>query len=198
MFVVVIFSVIIGLVVAVYYTVPNIKLRIDDTLYAVSNDITKEDVYLNVNLSTYALLSNFYVTQHAVASAPLLGSGVGTYELAYDNILPEHMKAYWTLNRSDANSMGFRLAVEVGLIGFLAVVYFLYHFRVKRLVTWSVEKEILWVINNGILIMILLWLIRSGHYSIHGRILFVLMYYYSCKYFYNDGKENGYLSDSSS
>ena len=195
--VVAIFSVMAGLVVLVYETVPNIRLRIDDTLYALSNDITKEEVYLNVNLSTYALLSNLYVTEHAVASAPLLGSGVGTYELAYDNILPEHMKAYWTLNRSDANSMAFRLMVETGIIGFLVVIYFLYRFRIKRLVTWSIEKEILWIINNGILIMILLWLVRSGHYSIHGRILFVLMYYYSYQYFYNDGKENGYLSDGS-
>ena len=195
MFVGIIFATIVGLVAAVYQSVPNIKLRIDDTLYAMTNDITKEEVYLKVNLSTYALLSNFYVTKHAFFSAPVLGSGFGTYELAYDNILPDHMKDYWALNRSDANSMAFRLLVETGLVGIIVISLGLYYFRIKKLVTSSAMKEVLWVINNGILVMMLLWLIRSGHYSIHGRILFVLIYYYSSKFFYQDGKANGYFGD---
>ena len=89
---------------ASYRYIPFIKIRVDDTIYGLSNDFTEGKTYSEVNISTYALLSNFYVTRRSFEENPLTGNGLGTHELAYDRFLPPHMRAYFSLNRQDANS----------------------------------------------------------------------------------------------
>ena len=85
------------------------RLRVDDTLFGITKEITDKDVYLTVNLSTYAWLSNMYVAKESLKENPLTGNGLGTHESAYDRHLPHHMRDYFTFNREDANSMLLRL-----------------------------------------------------------------------------------------
>jgi hypothetical protein len=167
------------LAVGMYRLFPDVRLRVDDTLFGFSADIRKPEVYTTVNLSTYALLSNLYVTQEALKEKPFFGNGIGTYKAVYDRFLPADMKAYWALNRADANSMGLRLLAETGLIGLTLFFFFLYHFKASMHAGYSPEQKVLWILNNGILVLLLLSVLRNGNYTILGKMLFCLMYYLS-------------------
>ncbi len=162
-----------------YRSISFIQIRVDDTVYALSGDFTKGNTFLEVNVSTYALISNFYVTRKSVEEYPITGNGLGTYELVYDRYIPARMREYFTLNRQDANSMGFRLATETGLVGLFAFCFFTVRFKVRSGGFSSNHEEILWILNSSIFIFILLSLLRGGNYTYHGRILFLLLYYYS-------------------
>jgi hypothetical protein len=192
---VLVFSGIFLLAYLIYAFVPLVKVRIDDTIYGFRADITSKGVYRQINLSTYALLSNLYVTKQSLKESPLLGKGLGTHELAYDRILPEDMQNYFELNRTDANSMALRLLTETGYIGLGLFCFFLICYRVRIKGNYVPDKEVFWILNNGILIMFLLCLLRSGHYTIHGRILFLMIYYFSYR-FIRDEKNIGYFSYS--
>ncbi len=163
-----------------YLLVSEIRVRVDDTIYALNQDFMDRDVYENVNLSTYTFLSNYYVTVNAVEERPLLGGGLGTNEAIFEKTLPEPMQNYSSLNKKDANSMALRLLSETGLSGLLIFVLFLYVYKLSyRQCALSDEAKMLWLINNGILLMLILCLMRNGHYTIHGRFLFVFIFYYS-------------------
>ena len=164
-----------------YSTIHPVRVRVDDTLYAISEDITQKNVYLNVNLSTYALLSNFYVTRKSLEENPWTGTGLGTHELAYDKHLPAEMHNYMILNREDANSMALRMLTEVGVIGFVLFCIYIAAFKIRSRAFFITHEELLWLINSGIFIVIFLSLLRNGNYTLHGKILFFIMYYYSYK-----------------
>jgi hypothetical protein len=171
--------------IGMYRLFPDVRLRVDDTLFGFSADITKPEVYTAVNLSTYALLSNLYVTQEALKEKPFFGNGIGTYKAVYDKFLPAHMKAYWALNRADANSMGLRLFAETGIVGLTIFLFFLYHFKASMRAGYSSEEKVLWIINNGILVLLILTVLRNGNYTILGKMLFCLMYYLSYAFLKN-------------
>ena len=128
---------------AAYRFIPFIKIRVDDTIYGISNDFTAGDTYLRVNISTYALLSNYYVARRSFEENPLTGNGLGTHELVYDRFIPPHMRAYFSLNRQDANSMGLRLVSETGLVGLFAFCFFTIKYKLKSRPYFSDKEEIM-------------------------------------------------------
>jgi hypothetical protein len=165
--------------VGLYRFIPEVKMRIDDTVFGISRDITNKAIYKNVNLSTYAMLSNVYVTRYALNESPIIGHGIGSHERIYDISMPDHMKDYYELNKSDANSLALRLLSETGLLGMvLFCLFLLLHYIRKPANPIGIP---IWLINNGILIMIILSLVRNGNYTIHGKLLFLLLYYFTYK-----------------
>jgi hypothetical protein len=162
-----------------YQNVSLVRERVDDTFYGVANSFTDSTTYKKVNLSTYAFLSNAYVAGKSLEEKPMTGFGLGTHELSYDKFLPARMQKYSSLNREDANSLAIRLISETGLIGFLAFTYFIFRFRIISKTDFSARAEFFWSLNAGILVMILIALLRNGNYTVHGKILFLLLYYYS-------------------
>ena len=66
------------------YNIPAVKLRVDETYQLFSKEDVKPMDIARTNLSTYALYSNFKVTQAAFVENGILGSGLGTYEINYD------------------------------------------------------------------------------------------------------------------
>lgn len=168
--------------IAAYYQVPLIKVRVDDTVYALEEDFTNPDVYKRVNLSTYAIISNFIVTKSSLAENPIFGRGFGTHEASYKEYLPAHMKEYYQLNAKDANSMALRLLSETGLVGFFAFLCFVLRFYQRSKRAFDDSQQFMWVLNAGIAVMIASALIRHGNYTSSGKVLFLLMYYYSYRY----------------
>ena len=168
-----------------YVVVPEIKLRVDDTLYGLSHPITEDENYRIINLSSYALLSNTYVTMQSLNDQLWTGNGLGTHQLTYDKYLPKRMKAYSSLNREDANSLALRLLTETGLIGLLVFSFFLFRYKTKMKFALDEHEKILWILNIGIFVMMVMVLIRNGDYTAHGRILFLLLYYYSYTFYKN-------------
>lgn len=162
-----------------YRNIPFVKIRIDDTAFAITKDFTDPDIFRAVNFSTYALLSNLYVTKESLAVEPITGHGLGTHELTYRKYLPLELQNYRILNAEDANSMALRLLTETGLLGFTIFLFFTIHYRIRYNGSFPARQKLLWVINCGIFIVILLSLIRNGNYTVHGKILFFLAYYYT-------------------
>jgi hypothetical protein len=162
-----------------YSYIPDIKIRLDDTFYGIRNGIVENDVYRNLNLSTYATLSNVYVAERSLLENPLTGNGLGTHELSYRKYLPRKLQAYYVLNAEDASSLALRLTTESGLIGLSAFLFFTMHYRIKFRSYFTDWQELFWIINLSIFVLIVLCLLRNGNYTLHGKILFFLLYYYT-------------------
>jgi O-antigen ligase len=84
----------------------------------------------SVNASTFAVLSNAYVTVQAFLSHPLIGVGLGGYQFAYTKYIPSigenvQDQTLITLNMFDASSLFLRTTAEMGLVGLAALIGFL-------------------------------------------------------------------------
>lgn len=165
-----------------YSRIEYIKVRVDDTLFALEKDFSDPDVYKSVNLSTYAFLSNVYVTRKAAQDNPVTGRGLGTHEVSYDLYLPEEMKEYSQLNRKDANSMALRLLSETGIIGTCIFIIVVIALKVRRRFSDN-GNELLWLLNTAIFVAIIIILLRHGNYTSGGKMLFLLLYYYSYRFY---------------
>ena len=166
-----------------YHRIEYIRLRVDDTLFAMRNDFSSPAVYESVNLSTYAFLSNAYVTRKALNRYPLTGRGLGAHEKNYDHYLPEEMRDYSQLNRKDANSMALRLLSETGILGTLMFLILLAALKARRRVGDDGTSELLWLLNTAIFVMMIVVLLRHGNYTSSGKMLFLLLYFYSYKFY---------------
>jgi len=164
-----------------YQNIPLIKLRVDETTRGLQENMVENGTFRQFNFSTYAILTNLYVVNQGLKGNPILGCGLGTYELLYDKHLPTALKNYAIINNKEANSMFLRILGELGIVGLLIFLSFLVYNRVPFNSLMGYEAETLWIINTGIFIMIILFMIRNGNYTFHGRLFFLLSYYYSYK-----------------
>jgi O-Antigen ligase len=108
-----------------YFGSENFQMRARDTVESVSSQSLA-----GANLSTFALLSNFYVTSRTFLDHPITGVGIGGYRFAYDKYIGELTGIDLTedmpiINRDDANSMFLRITAELGIPGLAALFVFL-------------------------------------------------------------------------
>lgn len=179
----------------VYQNNENVKMRFDDT-YESLKVINTGKFNERTNVSTYALLSNFYIAKENALDHPL-GSGIGSHYYMYHNQYKKSMRTpdyLYTLklddiNSKDAASLFIRLLSEFGIIGIFATVYILI------LIAKSFQDKSL-IVEQSIGIYILLKLFRDGHYFPPEFFFFLILFYFSYKnYFKNDGNEK-YISYS--
>jgi hypothetical protein len=103
----------------------NFRTRLIDTFFAVSSsDISKS------NLSTFAVLSNAYVTFQTFLDHPFLGVGIGGYQYQYQHYIGDLSgipKDFLDIqvNMYDASSLFLRTTAELGIVGPLILVGFL-------------------------------------------------------------------------
>ena len=148
---------------------PHFRLRVDDTFKAAGElDVT------GVNLSTYALLSNAYVSASVLQQNPVFGWGLGAHRFAHDLFIgdlpgSETWGEYMETNKNDANSLLLRTASELGLIGLLAEFFFI----VKFFVRGDSERSVL---SCAILTYFATKLMREGHWFSPEMYFFVWLY----------------------
>lgn len=119
-----------------------------------------------VNLSVMASKKNYLVAKKAPSR--LFGTGLGTHTWNHDMIYGESIRddnAYYYLNRMDAYSLLIRIFSEFGYVG----VFLLFVLLAKSLNTKN-------LINTSCLWIIISYLLRGGHYTADGTILFFLLY----------------------
>lgn len=103
----------------------NFRMRILDTIFAASSaDVS------GINLSSFAVVSNAYVTFRTFLDHPFLGSGIGGYRfqyLRYIGDLSGIPKDYLdqNVNMFDAGSLFLRSLAELGVFGPLVLIGFL-------------------------------------------------------------------------
>lgn len=180
----------------VYSSSESFRLRFDDTVEGyVSGDLSK------ANLSTYALLSNFFVSYQSFLSNPLFGNGVGSHVISRSIYLSniEGIEIFEKmgmdhLNAQDAGSLFSRLMSELGLIGVFGVFYFI----VKNFV-FNNDKRVLEnsVVSKAFLLYFFAKLFREGHYFSPEMYFFVFIYlfnkYDSLKWRENKGEASSKL-----
>lgn len=163
-----------GMIGALYTGSQNFRLRITDTVFAVANqDLGR------ANASTFALLSNVYVTSQSFLAHPLTGVGIGGYAKAYDtyvgNISEEGSAGFYlreSLNRDDANSLFLRVTAELGVPGLFVLLGFL-------IVCARVGTPHHQTIRNAILPYLLIRMGRFGAYFSVEFYFFVGLYLFN-------------------
>lgn len=161
----------------VYNNVEEFRERYDGTLEVFVNQNIRD---YDVHGSSFVLYNNFTVAFENFKRNPILGTGLGSQETAFDRYSLTRFTDVIQIdfNKSDANSMFLRLMSETGLYGILFIIIFLFKHHIPR--TKS-ANDYNWIISNGILMVILLYLARQGHYFINGFPFFLWCYYYVSK-----------------
>lgn len=159
---------------AIYKNVDEFRERFDGTIdvfyYHKINDY-------DVHGSSFVLYNNAHVSYENWKKHPLFGTGLGSQERAFDKytLTKEFGAVQIEFNKSDANSMFLRLMSETGIFGVAVMMIFVIRNYIPRLKS---ANDFNWVISNGLLLIILLYLARQGHYFLNGFPFFLWCYYY--------------------
>jgi hypothetical protein len=159
------------LIAGLYVVSDNIRVRADEMITA----IAKQDLSGAGN-STFAFLSNIYVTSQSFQAHPLTGIGIGGYVNAYEKYIgditgagiPEYITSQ-ELNRDDASSMFLRVAAELGVPGLVLLIGFL-------IVCARVRGQPYVTIRNTLLPYLIVRMSRMGHYFTVELYFFVGLY----------------------
>ncbi len=142
----------------------EVVMRVNDTVESL-NVFKNKKFDESINLSSYALLSNMYVSVTNFTQHPL-GTGLGSYTYIYNEKIKD-LKIPWyirtlklhELNKQDADSLFLRILSDFGIFGIALILFILIsYFRPFK------TENIYNIIANGIFIYLLLKLLRSGHY----------------------------------
>lgn len=153
--------------ISLYVSVPDFKMRIDDTYNAFFSDYFDSR---NINLSTFTYYANSRVAIKSVAETYGCGSGLGSYKYQFDKFnIGSWNNSNLNLNREDGNSMLYRIPVELGLPGLFVVFLFLYFCFPK----FSKTKKIY---AMSILTLLIMTMIRMGNYTYGGIWLYIALY----------------------
>lgn len=128
--------------------------------------------------SSFILYNNYRVALENFKSNFIFGGGIGSHPVAFNkySLAKDWKVVGFNSNSADANSMLLRLISETGLFGvaiFLFIIIKCYVKRDERNETYH------WLVSNSILVMILLNLLRQGHYFLNGFPFFVMLYYFN-------------------
>lgn len=161
---------------ASYRLVPEIRMRIDS---AVGIALGSKNLATS-HLSVYVVASNAFVAYQSLLNNILFGHGLGSHPVSYDKFIVYDIdggfwpKNYAPANKTDAGSLLLRLLSETGFFGTIAVLYFIFKFRLKM----SAETNNA-LISNGIFVLFILQLLKQGHYFYNGLFFFVWAYYFA-------------------
>lgn len=162
-----------------FYALEDTRDRVGDIVKFAKG----ETDWQKTNQSTYTYLRNLLTTTDVIKNNVLFGNGLGSHRVSFDAFTKKHNivmpDRFFVLNREDANSLLLRLLSETGLIGVILFLIFIAKYYIKRKNGPSI---IYWVINNGILILFIIRLIRQGNYVSEGFFFFFWMYYFTNKF----------------
>jgi hypothetical protein len=157
-----------------YKNVPEFRDRWDGTIEV----YTTNNIYdYDIHGSSFVLYNNSHVAWENFKKHPLFGTGLGSHPIAFDKYTytQEVGAVQIDFNKMDANSMFLRLMSETGLYGLTIMLLLLFRSWIHKANAMDNET---WVMSNGMAIIILIYLIRQGHYFLNGFPLFIWLYYY--------------------
>ncbi len=160
-----------GLLGLAYWGSADFRLRADDTVVAaLTQDVS------GANLSTYALISNVFITQQVLKESPVFGNGLGSHPISHARFIgdiPGVERFIETgaadTNATEADSLALRSLSELGMLGFSGILIFMFYFHVGGTGPYA-------AISNAILACFLMKLIRDGSYFSAEQFFFVFIY----------------------
>jgi hypothetical protein len=170
---------VVGLIAGIYAVSSNFRFRANDTAASLMDTNVA-----GTNISTYALVSNMVVTERVLESHPLLGNGLGSHSLSNERYIgdvpgvDEMVDIGWDAgaNTHDAASLTLRSLSEMGLLGFLSIIWYIWHFRVSGAGSRA-------AISSAIFVVFFQKLLRGGGYSNPEQFFFVVVYMLNFKQF---------------
>jgi hypothetical protein len=162
------------------------NIKYTQTLSAFSNNTNSKKELNVLNSSSFALYSNYVIAKHSFESWPLTGTGIGTHEVNYKKYFglffdKDFIVRYGVFNAADANSLFIRLMSETGLLGLSLFFIFIFRFLLlKKGYEYDDLRDYL-LINQGVFILFVVRLLRTGNYFGNGFFLFFFIYYLSYK-----------------
>jgi hypothetical protein len=174
-----------GLIGFAYAVSSDFRFRVDDTILALSAaDVT------GANASTYALISNVFVTQQVLKESPLIGNGLGSHVLSHARFLgdipgvDEFVNGGMAdLNASDAASFTLRCLSEFGIVGYLGTLIFLFRCHVGGPGPRA-------AVSNALLVCFFLKLIRGGMYFPPEQFFFIFIYVLNHRKYLNEIRQD--------
>ena len=160
-----------------YKNVPEFRDRWDGTIEIYTTD----NIYdYDIHGSSFVLYNNSHVAWENFKEHPIFGSGLGGHPIAFDKYSLTQIEGAVQIdfNKMDANSMFLRLLSETGLYGLTVMMLLLFGSCILKS---NAIDDTTWVISNSLAIIILIYLIRQGHYFINGFPLFLWLYFYLSK-----------------
>ena len=165
------------ILIVLYNNVSDFKIRVDAGLElnkSFENDIQRDIA----NTSTFTLYDNYIVTYNNFLENPLIGSGIGSHQYAFDKF--SLTKKYSNLNvfannSKDANSLFLRIVSETGLLGFLFLFFIMY----KGVSKMNKLNKVEYIVSVSLLLIMILSLIRQGNYFLNGLPLIFILFYYN-------------------
>jgi hypothetical protein len=157
-----------------YKNVPEFRDRWDGTVEIYTTD----NIYTyDIHGSSFVLYNNSHVAWENFKRHPIFGTGLGSHQFAFDKytLTQEEGAVQIDFNKMDANSMFLRLTSETGLYGLIVMISLVIRCWIFK---WNSADKESWVMSNGLALIIIIYLIRQGHYFINGFPLFVWMFYY--------------------
>lgn len=161
-----------------YNNVEEFRHRYDSTVEIFSTGQFKVG---DTHGSAVILYNNYHVALENFKTNFLFGTGLGSHQVAFErySITKGIRTTGFEWNSQDANSMALRLVSETGLFGTALFLIVFFRCYVKRHEDDPTFPPHFWIISNAIFIMILLNLLRQGHYFLNGFPFFVWLYYYN-------------------
>lgn len=151
--------------------------------------LNRRQIIKEIHGSSFILYNNFYVAKKNFYQNPLVGSGLGSHELAFKkHDLSFLIGDIYDSNGQDANSMFLRTLSEIGLAGIGFILLFIFKGYISKDLL-ETEPGHFWMISNALLIVILIQLIRQGNYTFNGFFMYGWMYYYNFKAYLNYKEE---------
>jgi len=154
-----------------YALFQDVELRVNDSFRAL-----QEFDLSGTNLSTWALFSNMFVAQQVLIEHPILGNGLGSHGLSYEKYIgqvqgvDEFMGSVGEgLNAADANSLATRVLSDMGTMGGLFVVWFLWKYRPRGDSDFEMMSKAIWV-------YFFVKLLRGGQYFSNEQYFFIVLY----------------------
>ena len=125
--------------------------------------------------SSVILYNNFFIAKENFKRNPLFGTGLGSHPIAAEkySLTKNVTTKGFTLNTRDANSMFNRLMSETGLFGLGLFAFILIKFYIRRN---DQSTDEFWLISSACLVLILVNMLRQGHYFLNGFPFYVWLY----------------------
>jgi O-antigen ligase len=167
------------------FSLKELEIRATDSYKAFTNGkpLSKDEA-ADLNSSTFALYSNYVIALESFSANPLTGSGLGTHEKTYDDYFGEKFGLafkimYGNFNAKDGNSLFIRMMSETGIIGLSMLLIFIFSFRISRKYVNDPELWPYVIFNQGVFVVFVIRLMRTGNYIGQGFFLFFFLYYLS-------------------
>lgn len=181
-----VFPLVAMLFIGIYQNNENFEFRMDET-FGNLQVFKNGDLPNNINVSSYALLSNAYVSYRSF-SETFVGTGLGSHRLRHEKYIteikiPEYLQTLKidNINAADACSLFLRMLTDFGIFTILGILYFFYVCRVL-----FPSNSDYGIICQAFFVYIMLKLLRDGHYFPPEMFLFIWIFIFSFKQLKNE------------